>query len=232
MRVELEKAYVLHCRKYTDSKILVDLLTENYGFVSCVFRMLKKTGQTRPQQFTLSLVSWNGKTELKTLTKVETTEHHSGSLMGNTLYCGLYVNELLERLLERGDPHPEIFYTYGQTISKMQSNDDMEGVLRNFELDLLQTLGYGLDFSTDIEGSKILEDIGSNYLYIADKGFSLLFSATEQSSGEVFSGDVISAIANREFSENAVRLAAKKICRLALKPFLGNKPLKSRELFR
>ncbi|QFG76429.1 hypothetical protein DMB90_01970 [Raoultella planticola] len=40
------------------------------------------------------------------------------------------------------------------------------------------------------------------------------------------------ALANREFPDSDALRAAKRFTRIALKPYLGGKPLKSRELFR
>jgi DNA repair protein RecO (recombination protein O) len=45
-----------------------------------------------------------------------------------------------------------------------------------------------------------------------------------------YSGELLLAIGSRQFDQPS-RLAAKYLCRQALSPLLGNKPLKSRELF-
>ncbi|MGL5700148.1 MAG: DNA repair protein RecO, partial [Kluyvera sp.] len=47
-----------------------------------------------------------------------------------------------------------------------------------------------------------------------------------------FTGHQLKALASREFPDADTLRAAKRFTRMALKPYLGGKPLKSRELFR
>jgi len=47
-----------------------------------------------------------------------------------------------------------------------------------------------------------------------------------------FTGRDLKALASREFPDINTLRAAKRFTRMALKPYLGGKPLKSRELFR
>ena len=47
-----------------------------------------------------------------------------------------------------------------------------------------------------------------------------------------FTGHHLKALANREFPDSDALRAAKRFTRIALKPYLGGKPLKSRELLR
>ena len=47
-----------------------------------------------------------------------------------------------------------------------------------------------------------------------------------------FTGHHLKALASREFPDVDTLRAAKRFTRIALKPYLGGKPLKSRELFR
>ncbi|MEL0635045.1 DNA repair protein RecO, partial [Pseudoalteromonas carrageenovora] len=46
-----------------------------------------------------------------------------------------------------------------------------------------------------------------------------------------FSGKQLNSIANPDFSQSDVLYMAKQLSRYILKPLLGSKPLKSRELF-
>ena len=63
-------------------------------------------------------------------------------LPGSVLYSGFYLNELLMRLLQRNDPHPELFAAYGQALHGLQT--EPQRPLRLFEKHLLEALGYGL----------------------------------------------------------------------------------------
>jgi DNA repair protein RecO (recombination protein O) len=97
-------------------------------------------------------------------------------------------------------------------------------VLRSYEFQLLELLGYGVDFSFDASGEPI--DERQTYSYFPELGFLM-----QQDTRSGFSGAQLKAIANHDFSQSDVLYMAKQLSRYLLKPLLGNKPLKSRELF-
>ena len=61
--------------------------------------------------------------------------------MAMHLLCGLYVNELLERLLQPFDSHPKLYVYYQYVLNELVSGEDIEGALRTFEHRLLDELG-------------------------------------------------------------------------------------------
>ena len=65
------------------------------------------------------------------------------------------------------------------------------------------------------------------YRYREEKGFI----ASLVKDNRTFYGRDLMAFNSLDFSDESVRQAAKRFTRMALKPYLGNKPLKSRELF-
>ncbi len=65
------------------------------------------------------------------------------------------------------------------------------------------------------------------YRYREEKGFI----ASVRKDNLTFLGDELIAISERRFTTKAQLKAAKRFTRVALKPYLGGKPLKSRELF-
>ncbi len=95
-----------------------------------------------------------------------------------------------------------------------------------FELALLGHLGYGVDF-LHCAGSGEPVDDTMTYRYREEKGFiaSLVID------NNTFTGHHLKALASREFPD-VDTLRAARFTRIALKPYLGGKPLKSRELFR
>ncbi len=231
INADRESAFVIHSRSYTDSRMLLDLLTQHFGLVRVVYRPpRKKNLALKPQAFTPFFACFTGKTELKTLRQLEA----SGNLLlhsGRRLYCGLYVNELILRIISTDDPHPALFLAYFQCISKLASSaDGMEDlVLRTFELTLLSELGYGVNFDEDLQGAPIICD--QDYEFIPAQGFKLL---SHESRSEVLrcTGAEIMAMQQGDFSSVNCRRAAKALCRSALKPLLGPKPLQSVELFK
>jgi len=106
-----------------------------------------------------------------------------------------------------------------------------EGVLREFEFSLLHELGYLPDFEYDAASGESIKDEQS-YSFNPSSGFE----ASDGYSKQLILGKYIRAIAKGDYfiSEQdsaKVRKAAKYICRIALTEIIGNKPIKSRELF-
>ena len=90
-------------------------------------------------------------------------------LKGQVLYCGFYLNELLVRLLQREDPHEQLFGLYGSTLSQLSQGKPVEPVLRRFEIELLEQLGFGLVLDRNAEdGSPLVPE--QRYHYELERG--------------------------------------------------------------
>ena len=170
-------------------------------------------------------ISFKGKSDLKSLSQWEISDEPR-RLLGDDLILAIYVNELLVRLLPEGDEYSEIFSAYWDFIKKMnhKSSSEKEYALRIFENQLLQELGYGLDFNDDIEGNPI--KINGLYDFIEDQGFSA------QTEGKILGEILLNIVNPNQVTPNSEGLnTLKKLNRKRLKPLLGDKPLKSKELF-
>ena len=179
------------------------------------------------QPFTPLLVRWGGRGEVKTLRNAEAVSLGL-PLSGMMLYSGLYVNELLARVLEQETNYSVLFFDYLQCLQALAAEDSSpEQALRQFELALLHHLGYGLDF-LHCAGSGLPVDDAMTYRYREEKGFIASLVVDHYS----FTGRELRALAERQFPDAETLRAAKRFTRMALKPYLGGKPLKSRELFR
>lgn len=230
--VQLQPAFVLHTRPYRDTSLLIEVLTRDYGRLTLVARGQRQSRQKarRPvQPFTPLLISWQGKSELKTLTGAESSSI-AAFLSGTYLYSGLYANELLMRLVPQGDAHEEIFTVYKNLLAGLVSGQELQALLREFEFRLLEELGYGVDLGSDANtGAAIIPE--QVYQYLSDVGFLGVDSNSQQAASGFLGKDLL-AIASGDYSLKETQRAAKRLARLALAPHLGNKPLKSRELFR
>lgn len=231
VRVEVQPAYVLHTRSYRDSSLLVELLSRDYGRVSLVAKgakpgTRKKAGKPL-QPFTPILASWLGKNSLKTLTQREMTSAIP-ALLGDSLYSGLYINELLIRVLQHEDPHPSLFDLYHRTLLSLGDERPVDVTLRHFELGLLEDLGYGIDLTTDsANGEPIIES--RDYHYINQVGLVPIQGNVENVSAS-FRGKDLCQMAAGQYNDE-VRQCAKRLLRQALAPLVGDKPLNSRSLF-
>jgi DNA repair protein RecO (recombination protein O) len=232
LRVDSEPAFVLHARPYRETSQLVDLFSRHYGRLRVVARGFRrpKNGSRILAPFTPLLVGWSGKTELKTLVSAE----HSGrSLMlsGERLYSGFYLNELLIRLLVEHDPHQHLFDHYLNIMTSLADGEPIEPALRQFERNLLDEAGYGLMIDTDIvSGQPVLP--GQWYWFEPSTGFSLWQpSEQDKNSPYLFRGEALLAISHGDYQDLDTARAAKRLMRLAIHEHLGDKPLRSRELF-
>ncbi|WP_338658785.1 DNA repair protein RecO [Yersinia intermedia] len=225
-----QRAFVLHGRPYSETSLMLDLFTEGEGRM----RVLAKGARGRRsnlkgclQPFTPLLVRWAGRGEVKTLRSAEPVSL-ALPLTGSMLYSGLYVNELLSRVLEHQTNYSALFFDYLHCLQVLAGSDGSpEYALRQFELAILAHLGYGVDFLHCAGSGQPISDT-MTYRYREEKGFIASLVVDHYS----FTGRQLSALANREFPDADTLRAAKRFTRIALKPYLGGKPLKSRELFR
>ena len=151
---ENQAVYILHTYPFKETSLIVELFTQPLGRVSVVAK-----GARRPrsslrgmlQSFQGLQATWSGNQELKTLHSLEWSNALI-SLEGDALVCGFYMNELLLRLLPREDPHEKLFDFYDRAIKKLAEGNALAVVLRQFELNLLQELGYQVPLDRDING--------------------------------------------------------------------------------
>ncbi len=235
MKVELAKAYVLHSRPFKDSSALVDCFSEEHGLLTLIAKGAKRPRsrlQGLLQPFMLLSISWVGKSELKTLTQIEAQALYP-KLHAQKVLLGLYLNELLMRLLQYQDAHPELFCEYDNTINRLaQSSTESEQqlILRQFELKLLAEIGYGLDLQHD---GRTGASISPELLYGYDPQLGVFETSSMGSIEKQLCVSGASLIAlDRGLCENETQAReCKKLMRFVLAHYLGNKPLQSRKLF-
>ena len=225
-----QRAFVLHSRPWSETSLMLDVFTEESGRVRLVAkgaRSKRSNLKGTLQPFTPLLVRFSGRGEVKTLRSAEAVSL-ALPLSGITLYSGLYVNELITRVLEHETRFSELFFDYLHCIQALAGvTGSPEPVLRRFELALLGHLGYGVDFMHCAGSGDPVEDT-MTYRYREEKGFIASLVLNQRS----FTGHQLRAIEARSFPDADSLRAAKRFTRIALKPYLGGKPLKSQELFR
>lgn len=230
--VRLQPAYVLHSRHYRDSSLLLEVFTAEHGRVSLVAKGARRAAKrgsaaTRLQPFNPLLLSFSGRTDLKTVTASETAGP-AWQLAGERMFSGMYLNELLVRLLHRDDPYPQLFAVYSDVLSELASVSQPDGPLRRFELSLLRELGYAPDLTRDwSSGDRVEAD--KWYRYSTGHGLEALAASHTATEGAYRGADLL-AIAVGDF-DGQRRSLAKKLMREVLAEHLGGQPLRSRELF-
>jgi DNA repair protein RecO (recombination protein O) len=230
MSLECHNAFILHRRPYRESSQLLDLFCQDVGRVSLVYKGGRSSARIKrgmAQPFTLLQVTYFGRGSLKTIKSIE-AQTQVVPLPGKRLYLAMYINELLYRLLQAETACDGLFAAYQQTLLTIAAADDPQIALRHFELTLLETLGYGVNFEKDICSGELIE-AGYEYQYQQQAGFFAKQAIHQKQS--VYRGEEILALGRRDFSTPDILQAAKRFCRQALTHLLGDKPLHSRRLF-
>ena len=234
--VELQPAWVLHSRPYRESSLIVDLLTRDHrayvgGGQRCPWRGHQKGRPRRGQllqPFTALLVSWQGKTELKTLKSLEQGRVYH--LSGMRLFGAMYANELLQRVLQPWQALDGLPELYLWLLEQLATDSHLEHTLRLFEKRLLALLGYALPLEFDAADGEPVQSY-TWYHYDVESSFWPVLSNNFPSSHKCFSGAMLLALAREELPDEHL-LASKVLMREAIAPLLGGRPLRSRELFR
>jgi DNA repair protein RecO (recombination protein O) len=229
-RIEQQPAYILHPRAYRETSLILEVLTRDHGRAAMVARGAKSPKskwRNLLQPFRPLLIDWVSKSELGTLTSADQVAAPP-ALHGEALFCGMYVNELLMRLLHRGDPHPEVFERYRQVLAALSSGQAPQPLLRLFEKHLLESIGYGLilDHEPD-SGSPLSED--HFYDYRPDKG-PLRVNDNAQSKGRLVSGKALLALKAEQLDDETLP-DLRSLMRRVIGYHLGDKPLASQALF-
>lgn len=227
-RDELQRAFVLHRRDFSNTSLIIEAFTDRYGRLPLLAKGAKR-GRA-PQALLLRpfqplWVAWTGRGELRTLTRAEAAGRPL-PLAGTALYCGLYINELLLRLTGRDDPHEELFPDYQLALDALTRDAHISAGLRQFELRLLEVLGYRMVLDREADGGAPVRPDG-HYRYISARG---LVAAAP--GGDAVSGETLSRLTDGSPLSAAQAREARDLMRAALAPYLGDRPLNSRALFR
>jgi DNA repair protein RecO (recombination protein O) len=229
--VQLQPALVLHTREFRNTSLLVDLICPEYGRLRAVARGARRNGSRhRPllQLFQPVLVTLRGRGELLTLTDVESAGQPL-TLRGAHLFSGLYLNELVIRMLPMHQPCRMLFARYHETLLELAGEQPVEPLLRYFEMDLLDETGYGLDLWHDAAGRAPVS-ADRQYLFQPEHGFEAVPDTVQ--TRNVHDGGMLIALQDRSLAEQGAHMpGAKRLLRQALAPHLGSRPLQSREYF-
>lgn len=235
-RVDAEPVFILHQYPYRETSLLLDVFSQSHGRFSLTARGARRAGSHLRgilMAFQPILLSWFGAGELKTLHSA-TWQGGVAHLSGLPLLCGFYMNELLMKLLPRDEEMPVLFTTYFKSISrlaKVNKKEEVEPILREFELTLLCELGYGFDVDCEYEtGKSIVPE--QNYRFIRGCGFVSQRDTDKIPVNDsiLVSGHTLAALARRDFSCPKTRQQSKTLLREALGHELGGNKLHTRQI--
>lgn len=226
-RVQLEPAYLLHHRPWSDSSRVLELLTLAHGRVTLFARGARRANSAVApvlQPFQPILVSWSGSLDGGTLTGAELAGAPV-ALPPARLMSAFYLNELLLKLVPREETHSEVFELYAGALAGLKGAAGEQPVLRAFEYGLLGALGYGLDLTREVQSGQPLEP-GRYYHFRPETG---AIAAAGPDDGDYAGGDLLELATGRPESASALR-AAKRLLREVIEACLDGRTLRSREV--
>ncbi len=235
--VNTQIAYILHKRAYRETSSVLEVFTKDYGRVSLMARGSRGARSKIAGNlllFTPLVLSWQGKGNLPYLISVERADLKAPVLKNKSLLSAMYINELLVYLLHRDDVHEVVFEQYHHCLYSLENENNLELTLRKFEVSLLELLGFGVNLHTEADtGEEIIAD--AIYDYYLEHGLVKSRGASVNSVPQI-SGACLLALENEQYQTitlNSQYLAELKLLmRFVISHHLGNKKLKSRELFR
>jgi len=236
MHIQGQPAFILHHRHYSESSLILEVLTPAHGRLGLLARGARRPsspwrGILKP--FQPLRIDWMGRGELPILTGAD-VDGDSYPLSGPVLYCGFYLNELLWRLLHRHDPHEALFADYRNALDGLRDRPVLaETVLRLFEKALLREIGYGLVLDHEVDTQEPIEPTAL-YLYRPDQGPARIESPARHRSDEGvrIHGSSLLALQNDLLNDPRELREAKTLLRSLLSRQLDGRPLHTRELFR
>lgn len=226
-----EPAYVVHRRPWRETSLIVDLFTLNHGRMSVVARGAsgaKSPLKAQLQPFQPLLLGWTGRGDLKTLTEVDVRD---GPVLHRTasLYSGLYLNELMQRILPQADPHPTLFAAYIEALAQLAETIDVEPVLRRFEQAFAAALGYGFCWDRVMDTG---EPVSAGHTYCYDPEQGIVATVSPGVRLRNLPGNTLLALADGDLQTPASRQVSKRVMRALTDYLLQGRPLNSRSLFK
>ncbi len=157
MALVRDRCICLRRTEYSETSQILTLFSREHGIVRAIAKGAHRRTKAGASKFDggVDLLD-NGDAvfthdpgrDLATLTEWSLREGHLGlrtTLRG--MYLALYAGELVGRLIEEHDPHPELFDRLQATLDELQTPRHEETFLA-FQLDLLRETGYLAELGT------------------------------------------------------------------------------------
>lgn len=226
MRVQLQQAYCIHSKPYRESSQIVEMLTSEHGLISCIRRGSKKYNASVGFLFTPLLISWSGRGDLYTLTHVESVGLKQ-VVLPNKCIIGIYLNELILKLVPKSSPSKEIFNLYQNIISLLDGSENQEKLLRLFEIELLSLIGHGLSFEKEMDHETPIQ---KDCFYRYDVGLGPAKVTQKTTAWNVVKGTTLLGLQSPLDMDSTCLNEAKRLMRGIINWHLDSRSLRSREI--
>lgn len=210
-----DHCYLLHRRPYKDYYSWIWLLTREHGVVSACIRETKKSRKGLEPLVTFAGYWCCGReSQVLKINQIELAQK-AYNLSGIAAVSGLYINELIYSTCQNTELSL-LFQAYGTLLEKLLSGGQQLLIaLREFELLLLQDLGYEISLKTALASNY------NHFQYSSDMGLIGTAAATSSS----FDRDVLQAIAEKNWQFPGALSSAKRLNKTAIAHILNGKVL-------
>lgn len=148
MVAEKTDAIVLRVVSWSETSLIVTLLTRDFGKVSALAKGARRPKS--PFEAALDLLcrcrvvflpKSGDVLDLLTEAKLMRRFRNESRRLPN-LYAAYYVVELMRELIDHGQVQPEVYDLADETLLKLEQDAQIDGVLLQFEMSLLRLLGH------------------------------------------------------------------------------------------
>ena len=198
-RIQNQSAWILHHRPFSNSSMILEIITFKHGRISLIAKG-----------------SRSAKSKFRGLLRPFMPLNISG----------YYMNELLLKLLHKDDPQLDVFSLYSETIKKLSLTNQIAPLLRQFEIKLLELIGYALNL-IEVVDSQIAINSSSYYEYKPDMG---LFMVENKQGAMTFLGSQLQSIQKQNFECEDTLRCANRLLKNIISYQLGGKKLMTRKV--
>ncbi len=226
MRIFLQQAYCMHTRRYKESSLIIEALTLEHGLISCVHRGASRNNASLDLLFTPLIISWAGKGDLYTLTHIE-TDGSKLIMQPNKCILGMYLNELILKLVPKSSPSKDMYNLYKNVIGLLNDNTSQEKLLRLFEVELLSIIGYGLSLDKEMDHETPIQE---NCYYRYDVGIGPAKVKHKSTAWNIVEGATLVALQSPLHMDSNCLKEANHLMRGIINWHLDSRSLHSREI--
>ncbi|MBU2865105.1 DNA repair protein RecO C-terminal domain-containing protein [Reinekea forsetii] len=213
VRASVIQGFLVHAQAIEEQHFMCALLSPTLGLIRCKFH------RQHPEFFRQFEIKLKETNQFYSCHDFRYTQALLIDSSPARLY-GLYLNELVYRLVPTQVDMESFFGTYISTLIQLQADNHRLANLRFFEKQLLVHIGMGIDYLMSVNGAPIHAQ--HRYHFEAGQGFS------EQATG-AFKGEAILANARSEYEVKGALATARECQHQQLLMALDNEPILSRE---
>ena len=225
MNNNLIKSFIIHARKYRETSMIYDVLTEEHGLISILAKGIKsKKDGFILQPFRELQLSYTDRA-LPILTKYEIISSYLEA-SNKFMLESLYFNELIYRFIPKNEPLISLYNLYKEHLEYMNTTSDNRLIiLLRFEIIFLREIGYEIHLSYP---SDYVIDEENLFYYDYESGFKETKKNTEYIN--IITGSSLKKLLNNQLTSIQEKKVLRNIIKDIFKNLAGSKSIKSYDI--